>query len=176
MVKTCAKISKVYVSEKTTICSCENFADFPPFQPRVSLPLNFLNYFSCVVVVGFPWYIYISKWLGWGKLHNDIDLPLFTILFKLLVINHSLSKRRTIFVSWWLKLSLVLVVLQLAWVHFSLQLSWIMQSGVALCLALDRVIGPWKALVSGYLWHRSKWFPSVRPCPLIYIRAWSVSM
>ena len=144
------RISKVYASEKTTIRSCKSSADFQPFQPRVSLPLNFLNYFSCVAVVGFPWYIYFSKWLGWGKLHNDIDLPPFAILLELLVINHSSSERRNIFVPQWLKLSRVLVVLQIAWMRTSPQFSWITRSGWALCLALNRV--------SGYLWHCSKWF------------------
>ena len=132
---------KSYASKKTTICSSKNFADFQPFQPRVSLPLNFLNYFSCVAVVGFPWYIYFSKWLGWGKLHNDIELPPFAILLELLVINHSSPERRNIFVLQWLKLSRLLVVLQLAWVHTSPQLSLITQSDLALCLALDRVSG-----------------------------------
>ena len=102
------------------------------------------------MVVGFPWYIYFSKWLGWGKLHNDINLPLFAILLELLVINRSSSERRNIFVPRWLKLYLVLVVLQLAWVHTSPQLSWITWFGLALCLALDRV--------SRYLWHRSNGF------------------
>ena len=57
----CGKISKVFASEKTMNSSCKNFANFQPFQPRVSLPLNFLNYFSCAAVVAFPWYIYFSK-------------------------------------------------------------------------------------------------------------------
>ena len=126
----------------------QNFADFQPFQPRVSLPLMFLNYFSCVAVVGFPWYIHFSKWLGRGKLHNDIDLPPLAILLDLLVINHSSCERRNIFVPRWLKLSRVLVVLQLAWMRLFPQLSWITRSGLALCLALDKV--------SGYLWHCSK--------------------
>ena len=101
----------------------------------------FLNYFSCVAVVGFPWYIHFSKWLGWGKLHNDIDLPPLAILLDLLVINHSSCERRNIFVPRWLKLSRVLVVLQLAWMRLFPQLSWITRSGLALCLALDRVSG-----------------------------------
>ena len=37
-----------------------------------------------------------------------------TNLLELLLINHTLSERRNIFVSWWLKLSRVLVVLQFA--------------------------------------------------------------
>ena len=147
------------------ICSCKNFSSFQPFEPCVSLPLM---YFSCIAVVAFPWYIYFSKWLGWGKLHNDIDLALFAILLELLVINHSLSERRNIFVPRWLKLSRVLVVLQLAWVRTSPQFSWTIWSGLALCLALDRV--------SGYLWHRSKWFPLFSSFPAIYVRAWNVSM
>ena len=84
----------------------------------------FLNYFSCVAVVGFPWYIHFSKWLGRGKLHNDIDLPPLAILLDLLVINHSSCERRNIFVPRWLKLSRVLVVLQLAWMRLFPQLSW----------------------------------------------------
>ena len=54
--------------------------------------------------------------------------------WELLGINHSLSERRDIFVSQLLKLSHVLVVLQLAWVPTSLKLSCIMQSGLALFL------------------------------------------
>ena len=77
-------------------------------------PLS-LNYFSCVAVVGFTRYIYFSKWLGWCKVHNDIDFPPFAILLELLVISHSSSERRSIFVPWWLKLFRVLVVLQLAY-------------------------------------------------------------
>ena len=130
-----AKFRK-FMLAKAAICSCKNFADFQTFQPHVSLPLNFLNYFSCVAVVGFPWYIYLSKWLGWGKLHNDIDLPPFTILLELLVNNHSSSERMNIFVSQWLKISRVLVLLKFAWVRTSSQLSWITQSGLALS-------GPW---------------------------------
>ena len=163
-----AKFWKFMLPKKATIRLCKNFADFQPFQSHVSLPLNFLSYFSCVAVVGFPWYIYFSKWRGWAKLHNDIDLPPFAILLDLLVINHSSSERMNIFVPWWLKLSCVLVVLQVAWVCTSPQLSWIMRPGLALCLALDRV--------SGYLWYHSKWFLSVRLCPAIYARAWIVSM
>ena len=53
----------------------------------------------------FPWYICFSKRLGWSKLRNDIDLPLFAILLGLLIINHSSSERRSIFVLGWLKLS-----------------------------------------------------------------------
>ena len=155
------KILKVYASKKT-IRSCKNFVDFQPFQPCITLPLNFLSYFSCVVVVGFPWYIYFSKWLEWGKLHNDIDLPLFAILLELLAC-HSLPERRNIFVIWWLKLSHVHVVLQIAWVRTSPQLRWITWFGLALYLALDRV--------SGYLWHHSKWFLPVRPFPAVYVRA-----
>ena len=91
-------------------------------------------------------------------MHNDIDLPQFAILLELLVINHSSSERRNTFVPRWLKLSCVLVVLQLAWVRTSPQLRWITQSGLTLCLALDRVS------------------PLVWPCPAIYVTVWSVSM
>ena len=54
----------------------------------------------------------------------------------------------------WSKLSCV--VLQFAWVLTSQQLSWIMWSGLALCLSLQKV--------SGYLRHcskRSRWFGRV---------------
>ena len=164
-----AKFRK-FMLAKAAICSCKNFADFQTFQSRVSLPLNFLNYFSCVAVVGFPWYIYFCKWLGWGKLQNDIELPPFTILLELLVIHYSSSERRKISVPRWLKLSFVLVILQLAWVCTSPQLSWITRSGLALCLALYRLSG-YQIPVTSF-----KWCPPVRPCPAIYIRAWSVSM
>ena len=140
--KNISKISKVYASGKTMIRSSKNLADFQSFQPHVSLPLNFLNYFSCVAAVGFPRYICFSKWLGWGKLQNDIDLPPFAILLVLLVINHSSSERRNFFVPLWLKLSHVLVVLQLTWMCTSPQSSWITRSGLASCLTLDRVLRP----------------------------------
>ena len=165
MVKTYAKMYAKFwkfMLAKKTIRSCKHFVDFQPFQPCLTFPLNFLNYFSCIVVVGFPRYIYFSKWLEWVKLHNDIDLPLFAILLELLA-HHSLPERRNIFVPWWLKLFRVQVVLQLAWVCTSLQLSWITWSSLALYMALDRV--------SGYLWHHSKWFLLVRPFPVIYVRA-----
>ena len=53
------------------------------------------------------------------ELHNNVDLPPFAILLELLVINHSSSERRNIFVPRWLKLSRVVVVSQLAWVRTS---------------------------------------------------------
>ena len=59
------------------------------------------------------------------------DLLLFAKLLKLLVINHSSSKRRIIFVPWLLKFSHAPTVLQLAWVCTSAQLSWITQSSLA---------------------------------------------
>ena len=104
-----------------------------------------------------------QKWTVKEKNHEDfisagslthpektyIDLLLFVNLLELLVINHSLSERRNIFVLWWLKLSCVLVILQLPWVHTSSQLIWITSSNLALCLTLY--------MVSGYLWHHFKW-------------------
>ena len=60
-----------------------------------------------------------------------IDLLPFAKLLELLAIDHSSSERRIIFVPRWLKFSHVLVVLQLAWVRTSPQLSWITQSGLA---------------------------------------------
>ena len=60
-----------------------------------------------------------------------IDLLSFAKLLELLAIDHSSSKRRIIFAPRWLKFSHVVVVLQLAWVRTSLQLSWITQSGLA---------------------------------------------
>ena len=122
MVKTYAKMYAkfrkcMYASEKTAIRSFKNFADFQPFQPCVSLSRNFLNYFSCVVELRsgswFPWCTYFFKWLGWGKLHNDIDISLFAVLLELLVINHCSSERKNIFVPRWLRL----VRLQFAWVR-----------------------------------------------------------
>ena len=50
---------------------------------------------------------------------------------ELLAIDHSLSERKIIFVPWWLKFSHALVVLQLAWVRTSPQLSWITRSSLA---------------------------------------------
>ena len=100
----------------------------------------------------FPWYICFSKRLGWSKLRNDIDLPLFAILLGLLIINHSSSERRSIFVLGWLKLSRILVVLQLAWVRTSLYLSWITRSGLVLCLVLDRVSGNCGIVSNGSCW------------------------
>ena len=50
-------------------------------------------------------------------------------LLELSVINHISSEKRNIFVPWWLKLSHVLVVLQLEWLRSSLQLRWITRSG-----------------------------------------------
>ena len=55
----------------------------------------------------------------------------FAKLLELLAIDHSLSEKRIIFVPQWLKFSHVLVVLQLAWVRASPQLSWITRSGLA---------------------------------------------
>ena len=52
-------------------------------------------------------------------------------LLELLATNDSSSERRDIFVSVLLKLSLVLIVLQLAWVCTSPKLSWILQSDLA---------------------------------------------
>ena len=63
------------------------------------------------------------------------SLPLVNLL-ELLVINHSSSKRRNIFVPRWLKLSRVMVVLQLPWVRTSPQLRWITRSDLALGLTL----------------------------------------
>ena len=60
-----------------------------------------------------------------------IDLLPFAKLLELLAIDHSSSKRRIIFAPRWLKFSHVVVVLQLAWVRTSPQLSWITQSGLA---------------------------------------------
>ena len=59
----------------------------------------------------------------------NIEL-LFLIILKLLAINHSSSERRDIFVPRLLKLSHVLVVLQLAWVLISWELSSITRSGL----------------------------------------------
>ena len=43
-----AKFRKFMLVKKTAICSCKNFADFQHFQPRISLPLNFKNFFLCI--------------------------------------------------------------------------------------------------------------------------------
>ena len=51
---------------------------------------------------------------------------------ELLAINHSSPERRIIFVPRLLRLSHVLVVLLLAWVRTSQQLSWIRRSGLAI--------------------------------------------
>ena len=67
----------------------------------------------------------ISKRLHKPKLLLIVDLVHFVKLLKLLAINHSLSKRRNIFVPQLLKLSHFLVVLQLARVLNLLQLRWI---------------------------------------------------
>ena len=80
--------------------------------------------------------------------HGYIDLLPFTNVLELLVIN-SLSERRNIFAPLWLKVPIVLVVLQLARVRTSPQLRWITWSGLALYLALKRV--------PEYLWHSSEW-------------------
>ena len=53
-------------------------------------------------------------------------------LFESLAINYSLPRKIDIFVSRFFKLSYVLVILQLAWVHTSPQLCWIARSGLAL--------------------------------------------
>ena len=63
-----------------------------------------------------------------------IDLLLLTNLMELLVINQSLSERRNVFVPCCLKLFILLVALQLAWVRTSPQLRWITRSGLALYL------------------------------------------
>ena len=74
-----------------------------------------------------------------------IDLLPFAKLLELLAIDHSSSKRRIIFAPRWLKFSHVLVVLQLAWVRTSPQLSWIAQSGLA----------PFPGC--RFVWHSPKW-------------------
>ena len=92
-----------------------------------------LNYFSCIAVVGFTWYIYF--WLSdLGGINYIMILtyPHSQSSWNYLVINHSSSEKRNIFVPRWLKLSCVLVVLQLA------------------CYNLH-----------GYLWHCSKWTPLI---------------
>ena len=71
-----------------------------------------------------------------SSMFHYFDLLSFANLLELLVINHSSFGRRNIFVSRWLKLSPVLVALQLEWVRTSPQLRWITRSGLALCLAL----------------------------------------
>ena len=65
------------------------------------------------------------------KLLLITELLQFTKLLELLAINQSSSERSDFFVPLLLKFFHVLVVLQLAWVHISSQLSWIMQSGFA---------------------------------------------
>ena len=84
-----------------------------------------------------------------NKLFYYIDLLPFTNLLELLVINHSSFEGKNIFVPRWLKVSHVLVVLQLAWLCTLPQLKWIWRSSLAFCLDLLRV--------SRYLWHSSKW-------------------
>ena len=61
-----------------------------------------------------------------------IDLLPFAKLLELLAMNHSSSERRISFVPRLLKFSHVLVVLGLAWVRTSPQLSWIAWSRLAL--------------------------------------------
>ena len=82
----------------------------------------------------------ISGCLHKPKLLRIIDFLPFTKLLELLAINHSSSKRMDTFVCQLLKLSHVLVALQLAWVHSSPQLSWITRFRVL-----------------GFLWHSLKW-------------------
>ena len=72
----------------------------------------------------------ISGCLHKPKLLRIIDFLPLAKLLELLALNHSLSKRMDTFVCQLLKLSHVLVALQLAWVRTSPQLSWIMRSGL----------------------------------------------
>ena len=66
-----------------------------------------------------------------NKLFYYIDLLPFTNLLELLVVNHSSFEGRNIFVPRWLKVSHVLVVLQLAWLRTLPQLRWIWRSSLS---------------------------------------------
>ena len=62
---------------------------------------------------------------------------------------HTSSERKNNFVPRYSKLSHVQAALQLSWVHIFPWLTWIVPSGLTMCLALSKV--------SGLLQHSSKW-------------------
>ena len=78
----------------------------------------------------FFFFFFFNRLLHKPKLLLIIDLLPFAKIVELLAINHSLSERRDNFVPQLMKLSHILVVLQLARVCISPQLSWITQSGL----------------------------------------------
>ena len=76
------------------------------------------------------WRDHFQTWLFFWQI---VEIHCFFLgkFLEILATNHSLSKRRDIFVPQLLELPHVLIVLQLAWMHSSPQLSWITQSGLA---------------------------------------------
>ena len=80
-----------------------------------------------------------SNYNNYTRTSYYVELLPITNLLELLVINHSSSERRKIFVPWWSKLSCVLVVLQLAWVRTSPPLRCIRLSIVSGALEVVKV-------------------------------------
>ena len=109
------------------------------FTPQYSIS------FICLIYLSLPnLHFYTTRSLIFLKVLNNVNseyfhksklllltdlLPLGKLL-ELLAINQSSPERRESFVPLLLKLFHVLVVLQLAWLRISPQLSWITQSGL----------------------------------------------
>ena len=141
-------VFKVFVVFRNILLLFFSFLDSSSFQkflllniiPSFDIPFLAIYIFISLDPFGKSETTQISGCLHKPKLLRIIDFLPLAKLLELLALNHSLSKRMDTFVCQLLKLSHVLVALQLAWVRTSTQLSWITR---------------FRAL--GFLWHSLKW-------------------